>query len=175
MLTLCCFSWQANGMGESLLSRTSASIIKLVDRMKWYPAVTIVVWILPTAIRVGEAGGWHSHVVEEIARFFVYLQGFMDCVAYVLTSPVISMWEVWWRHGRRGSATAGKSSGSSRQDRRERGDDDFEENNFEDMNGEGDFYDEVGNYSDNGEDMSARTSEGDQDISPIYTYSVDDL
>ena len=67
--------------------------MKLIDRMKWYPAVTVIVWVLPTALRIGEVFDWYSYSLATVAHFIVYLQGFVDCVVYVATSPVMSMWK----------------------------------------------------------------------------------
>lgn len=155
-------------MGESLLSRTSKSIVKLVDRMKWYPAVTTIVWILPTVVRIGEANGWYSQSLADTARFFVYLQGFMDCLAYMLTSPLLSLWREILFPGSIHLARIGKSSGSSRHERQ--GGENYDGQEIEYLSGDA-HYDSSNGLGYDVEDSDTPTNSKDFDIAPLYAYS----
>ncbi|KAB5581052.1 hypothetical protein GE09DRAFT_461083 [Coniochaeta sp. 2T2.1] len=72
---------------------------KLARLMLMYPLAYILIWTLPTAIRIYQAtkGKSAPFVLETIDKSCIVIQGFIDAVIYGLTESSISSWRslIW--------------------------------------------------------------------------------
>jgi hypothetical protein len=81
-----------SSLQEELSLSSSLYVHTITQKLKWYPILSILIWIVPTFHRVSEFCSWEPYPLSLVSLLIYSSLGFLDSLIYYSSSRATSCW-----------------------------------------------------------------------------------